>query len=235
VSGAAKRADDYAVQRQRQQKIFCGPLYSYANLLGIALAANPLTHQLPANRNFSVFSTPRGQIGQGWVTEMDEDVTNFEGTAMFPAGVSFVGNAIGVDLGQIPEEHIGRHIVRYGIVEQRKYSNEWRMGALRLWPEGSFGYSSPSVAATTPNREISFAQNGRIMAPELPPGCELVFTALDQIIFNLRVVQPVFLTTNGLVFNGIAFGAPGSNALDPVWGSPLGVVIQGTKFEQSAN
>jgi len=229
---AAKSLDDYTVQRQRQQKSFSGPLYSYLNLLGLA---DPATALLAANAPFSAFRTPKGSVGQGWPTEMDEDVTNFEGSAMFPAGVSYSAHAIGVDLGQVQQEHIGRHLVRFGVINQEKYSNLWKMGALRLWPEGSYGFFSPSVAATTANREILFPQNGRLMGQSLPPGSELNFTALDQIIFNLRFVQQLFLTVDGLTLNGIAFGQPGSNALDPDWGVPVGVILQGTRFEQSAN
>lgn len=235
VAGAANALDKYVNERAKQYRTFCGPLFDYVNLLGLA---DPATLVLAAGTFMTFFQTPRGQAGAGWTAaQRDYDTTNFEGANMFPAGVSFVAHAIGVDIGQIDgprAEQIGRHLVRFGIVEQTKYSNTWHMGALRMWPSGEYGFFSPAAATTTPNSTLLFPQNGRMLCQELPEGCQLAFTALDQISFGIKVTQPITLTADGNPPNGIAFGLPGSNLLDPNRGVPLGVILPGTRFEQAA-
>lgn len=234
VSEAAAGIDNYVNQRNRQQKIFPEPLYSYVNLLGVAQQRNPLTFVLPAERDIEVFRTPKGSIGQGWPTEMDDDVTNFEGDGMFPAGIAYSAFAVGIDLSQIRIQRLGLEMVRYGMVEQKKYSNQWKLGALRNWPEGTIGYFSGAVATTVPNDFQFYPMNGRQMAAVLPVQARLEFSALDQLIFKFRFAQDLVITTDGQPWNGIPFGTAGSNAPDPAWGVPLGVILWGTKFEQSA-
>lgn len=235
VQQDADSLDQYAGERAKQQKTFSGPLYDYINLLGFVDG----TGLLATGQEFTFFQTPVGQVGGGWTAQQrDRTTTNFEGQSMFPAGVAYVAHAVGFDIGQITQQNaeaIGRHIVRFGWVQQQKYSNIWPMGALRLWPEASFGYMSGAAATAVPGQQLIFPQNGKLMAQGLPRGSELRFTALDQIIFSLRITQNVFLTANGLALNGIPFGNPGSNALDPNLGVMVGVILHGTKFEQSAN
>ena len=68
-------------------------------------------------------------------------------------------------------------------------------------------------------------------AREFPEGGEIYFTENDQIKLAIDVYEPVFCTTNGAAWNGIAFGAPGSNALDPDAGLPLQLSMEGWRFE----
>jgi len=234
VNQAYEGMKKFKAAQESGRKTFWGPLFSTIDLLGIALAANPLTHQLPAQQ-LSFFQTSRGQIGQGFTGQLGYELTNLDGApGQLPSGYSFVSFGVGLCWNtQIPAG-MKDNIDRYTSLAHVRHSHRWEMGASYLWTCAEFHAQSPSVATTFANQLIEYATNGRTGMRMFPEEGRIYFPSKDVIRFdiNLNFPIPVFATTDGLTWNGIAFGAPGSNACDPDFGIPIALIMEGVRFEE---
>jgi hypothetical protein len=234
IEKAARTLQYYNSLKSQMHKIMWGPYYDSLDLLGLALQANPLTHQLPASV-MTFFQVPVGQAGGGFTRPKTYSETNHEGAAgLMPAGMSFV--SYGVGFAYMPEMplHLKQHLDRFAWATHNRMTHRWPMGALCVWPEGSLHVSSPSIATTIANQFVDFATNGRVAMRSFPTGGELVFPQGDIIRFEVVLDRAVFATQDGQAWNGKAWGQPGSNALDPEYGALLKIVMEGGRFEEPA-
>lgn len=212
-------------------KVFYGPLFSTSNVLGIALASSPTTHELPATA-LSFFSVSEGGTGQGWASPMNYAQTNLDGGgSQLPSGLSFVALSLGISWFPQWPLHLKDHFEANASIAYIRKTLRWEAGALRLWPLGEYGTSFPAVATTIANQFIEYGLNGRVGAREFPEHGEIYFTENDQIKLACDLYAPVFATQNGVAWNGIDYGDPGSNALDPDKGLPLQLSMEGWRFE----
>lgn len=215
------------------KKVFYGPLYSAIDLLGIATAENPLTFQLDAQA-LEFFQASTGQPGQGFPNNrpLRLSETNLDGApGQLPGGYSFLGTSVGVYLPPQLPIHLKDMLTRHATVQNERHSHVWKMGAVQFWPCAEFGHQSKSVTTTVANTEIQYGVNGAVGARRLPEGGELYFPAKEVIKFVMNTYEDVFITTDGLTWNGIAFGNPGSNAINPDDGALVYIVLEGWRFE----
>jgi hypothetical protein len=229
---AARTLEYYNGLKSQLHKIMWGPMYDSIDLLGLALAANPLTHQLPASV-MTFFQVPVGQVGGGFLAPKTPAVTNHEGAAgLMPSGLSFVASSVGVAyMPEIPLA-IKQHLDRYSWLTHNRMSHRWVMGASAMWSCSEFHVSSPSVYSGIANTFVEFGQNGRSSMRQFPEGGELVFPQGDIIRFEIILDSPVFCTLDGATWNGTPFAGAGSNALDPNYGCLIKLVMDGGRFEE---
>ena len=195
ASNQAARFKNFRAESRTYTKVFYGPLYSAADLNGLATADNPVTIQLLA-QTISMFQAGVGQVGQGFVRPMRFSETNLDGAAgSLPAGFGFAGQSLGIHL--MPEIPLGvkQRFLRHSSVAHVRHSHRWNAGACQFWPSGEFGLTSQSVATTVANSEIQFGVNGRTGMRYFPKGGELYFPPNETIEFQLTIFEPIFITT----------------------------------------
>ena len=203
---------------QSGSKVFYGPLYSAANLLGIAPAA---TAVLPA-QSIPYFQASEGMVGQGWAAPLTFAETNLDGApGQLPSGWAFAAHSLGIYVPTSVPLHIKDWLTRFTALFHVRHTHRWCAGMGGFWPEGLFGHSSPSVTTTVANTQIQFGANGRTGARQFPEGAELYFPPKEVIKFELETYAPVTLTTDGL-----ALGQ--DNALTEC---VIYIVMEGWRFE----
>jgi len=213
-------------------KVFYGPLYTCVDLEGLALAASPLAYTLPASI-IDFFQVSLGQVGAGFLRNLRLSETNLDGApGQLPAGYSYIATSIGIWLPPQLPMHVKDFFTRHVSVQNERHSHVWKMGAVQFWPCAEFGHQSLSAVSNIANAVIQYGVNGRVGMRALPRGAELYFPAKEVIKFTMNTFEPLNVTTNGAVWNGIAFGAPGSNQINPVDGCPIYIVMEGWRFEE---
>lgn len=230
---AAEGLNAFVAAAQSGKKCFYGPLYSAIDLNGIAEGDNPLTYQLNA-QTLEFFQTSVGQTGQGFGQNRPLRIseTNLDGApGQLPAGYSYISTSVGVYLPPQLPMHVKDHFTRHCDVKHERHSNVWKMGAVQFWPCAEFGHQSKSVSNTVANTLIQYGVNGSVGMRQLPRGGELYFPSKEVIKFTINVPEPLFITTDGLTWNGIAYGTPGSNLINPTDGALVYLVMEGWRFE----
>jgi len=231
VVDAAEQLQAYIEAAKRGSKIFYGPLYSANDLRGLA---NQATMQLNSG-NIQFFQVSEGGVpGQGFTRPLRFSETNLEGAqGSFPAGYSFISHSLGAWFP--PELPLGlkSHLTRHSSIRTERMSNMWNAGALAFWPEASFGAQSQSVSTTQANSTVEFAVNGRVGARNFPKNAMLYFPANEIIKLLVVLFEDVFITTDGLTFNGgIAGVDPSGNGIPPEFGALLYLIMEGWRFEK---
>lgn len=228
---AMRGMEAFAASQKAGAKVFYGPLFSTVDVLGIALSTSPNTHELPAT-SLPFFQSGEGQDGQGYSRPLNFAETNLDGSSgQLPAGLSFVALSLGITYFPQWPLHLKDHFEKWAAIAYVRKTLRWNAGAFRLWPMGEYGTSFPAVATTIANQFIEYGLNGRVGAREFPQHGEIYFTEKDQIKFICDVFSPTYATTDGKPWNAIDYGDPGSNALDPIFGLPLQLSMEGWRFE----
>jgi len=230
---AAAQLNQYVAMSQSAKKVFYGPLYSSVNILGLVDAAFVLQAQ-----QLEFFQTSTGQNGQGFVNAAGNprplrlSETNLDGApGQLPAGYSFLMQSMGVYLPPQLPPHIKDFFTRHTAVKSERHSNVWKMGATQFWPCAEFGHQSKSVANNVANAQVQFGVNGAVGMRQFPKGAELYYPSKEVIKFVMDTYEDLICTTDGLAWNGAAFGAEGSNAPNPVDGLLITIIGEGWRFE----
>lgn len=228
----ARRFRDFRRENRKLSKVFYGPLFSACDLNGIAIANNPLTRQLNA-QELPFFQVGVGQQGQGYST-MTYAETNLDGgNGQLPAGFGYAAQSLGVYMPPQLPPHLKGFLTAHASLAHVRHSHRWEAGALCLWPEASYGAQSLSASTTIANSLVEYAVNGRVASRKFPEGGELYFPPNEQIKFVINTYGTVFVTTDGLTWNGGIYGVdPGGNGLPPADGAPLIIVMDGFRFEE---
>jgi hypothetical protein len=228
----AARFRNFRAESKTYTKVFYGPLYSAADLNGLATADNPATIQLNAQA-IVFFQVGVGGVGQGIGRPLRFSETNLDGGAgSLPAGFGFAGQSLGVHLMPEIPLLVKQRFLRHSALAHVRHSHRWNAGACQFWPSGEFGLTSQSVSTTVANTEIQFGVNGRTGMRYFPKGGELYFPPNETIEFQLNVFEPIFITTDGQAGNGgIAGVDPGGNQIAPVDGALVFVIMDGFRYE----
>lgn len=229
---AQQYMERYAAAAAAGKKCFEGPLYSSVDLSGLAIAAAPLTRQLPATE-LAFFQTSAGQTGGGYTRPMRYSETNLDGApGQLPQGYEFIGQSVGVHLPPQLAPHLKDFFTRHASLAHKRLSHVWEMGAVQFWPESSFGHQSKSVGVTIANVLAQYGVNGAVGARAFNPSGMLFFPAGEVIKFTMRTYEPVFITTDGLTWNGGIEGVdPGGNGYNDADGAPIFIIMEGVRFE----
>uniref|UniRef100_A0A6M3L266 Uncharacterized protein n=1 Tax=viral metagenome TaxID=1070528 RepID=A0A6M3L266_9ZZZZ len=162
---------------QRQLSLVSADLYSYHRW--------PQAAGLPFN-DFPVFLTPVGVAGQGYAIPLSELQTNIRVSGMLPGGVSWIIDALGVDLvpGNNPVDNVT--FLRNTWVDFIRGQSRQTLGPARFFPGGSgiAGVASTTLPMTDlrelSNGAPSYAAMRRLTVPiELPPQ--------EQFSFEFRI------------------------------------------------
>lgn len=229
---AAAGLNAFVAASKSGSKVMYGPLYSTIDLFGLSRAVAPLTYTLPAT-NAAFFQASMGQPGQGFARELRLSETNLDGApGQLPAGYSYIGTAVGLWMPPQLPMHVKDFLTRHSSLKNERHSHVWKMGATQFWPCAEFGHQSLSAVAEIANTIIQYGVNGRVGMRQLPRGAELYFPAKEVIKFSIDTYESVNITTDGAVWNGIAFGVAGSNSLDPTDGCCITLIMEGWRFEE---
>jgi len=229
---AAAGLNAFVAASKAGSKVFYGPLYSTIDLLGLANNVAPVTLTLPATVA-AFFQASMGQPGQGFGRELRLSETSLDGApGQLPAGYSFIGTSVGLWMPPQLPMHIKDFLTRHSALKNERHSHTWRMGATQYWPCAEFGHQSLSAVAQIANTVIQYGVNGRVGMRQLPRGAELYFPAKEVIKFVIETYESVNITTDGAVWNSIAYGTAGSNAINPTDGCPIALVMEGWRFEE---
>ena len=232
AEAAAQGLDRFVEASNSGKKIFYGPLYSAADLRGLAFASDPVGLTLPAS-TVALFQASLGQAGQGFPRPLRLSETNLDGApGQLPSGFEYLAAACGVFMPPQLPIHLKDHLTRHSAIRHVRHSNIWNMGASVFWPEGTYGHQSQSVESTLPNTLIQYGVNGTVGSRNFPEGGEMFFPANATIKVELDIFEPVSVTTDGLPWNGgIAGVDPGGNGLSEAEGALVYIVFEGWRFE----
>ena len=229
---AASGLDRFVQASQSGKKIFYGPLYTAADLRGLAFASDPVNLTLPAS-TVAVFQASLGQAGQGFARPLRLSETNLDGApGQLPAGFEYLAASCGFFLPPQLPIHLKDHLTRHAAMRHVRHSNIWNMGAVVFWPEGTYGHQSQSVETTLANTLIQYGVNGTVGSRNFPQGGEMFFPAKEVIKVEIDIYEPVNVTTDGLPWNGgIAGVDAGGNGLPEAEGALVYVIFEGWRFE----
>lgn len=197
------------------------------NLRGLANSALAI----PAGTNINVASVTQGSsaVPIGW-NESSANLfhTSHTGTANQFSNDHFVMLRRGVRVWSTNAPSVNTQIEQRLAVGRKVGSQSTVLWMARELPCADYGVRSPSLAGNATGI-VSYEQNGGIAMPELDPSDRIVFTEGKEIGIFFHATQPIYLTTDGLPWNTITFGAEGSNALDPDLPQVVEWIMEGRK------
>lgn len=198
-------------------------LHSRKFLDGLAFQQNPLTFELDSD-DYAFFQTKVGGNGlnDGFDRQVRLSDSNMPGDGQMPGNLAMLVKYITVFLSPSTPLHIKEHLEMFAaLVHEPSDSNRQRMGGIRFWPAGDFGIQSRAAATTIPVERLQFAQNGAGAMIELAEGAEIPLLPNQNVKFVIRLDEPVFITQDGLPFDGF-------NGVENV---PLEMALLGWFFE----
>lgn len=229
---AARALERFRESSRAGKKIFWGPLYSAADLSGLARQKAATTHILPG-LTIEYFQASTGQTGQGFQRGLRLNESNLDGApGQLPAGYEFVGISLGVLWPTSIPPHIKDDLTRHSSLINKRHSHQWECGGTWAWPEGSFFPQATAASTTFASERMEYATNGKVGARRFPAGSELYFPASEVIKFRIILEEPITVTTDGLPFNGVFEDeGVGGNGINQTDGCLVYINMDGWRFE----
>jgi len=213
------------------KKVLEGPLYDSIDLAGLARTENPATHQLPAAEH-DLFLVPVGQVGGGYNRAKRYAECTIEGPGgILPGGLAYIAECCGVYLPPFLPARLKDQLTRHMTVSFKRHTHRWDMGGIFAWPVGELGHQSKAVSTTVAASFVQYGVNGNMRTKRFRRGCELYFPPSITIHFLLTMPESIFVTLDGLTWNGAYWPVPGANGILQTEGAQAMLYLDGMRFE----